>query len=1105
MEKRLMTLLAVLFLMVGGVFAQTKVNGTVVSQDDGQPVIGATIQVVGTNVGTVTNANGQFSLTCPAGKSTLRITYVGMEPLEVSARPNMRILLTSDRQALDEVIVIGYGTAKKSAFTGSATEVNSSAITSHVTSSATSALVGKVAGVIATTGGNGGPGSAPTIRIRGIGSYAASDTPLYIVDGVPMEQAMNTINPEDIESMSVLKDASAAAIYGNRGANGVVIITTKKAKGAAQDAEIKFDAKWGSNSRLVPQYDVIKNPAEYYETVYRSLYNSQYYHGATDNEAHEYAQRNLLSSSNNGVGVQVYTVPEGQTLIGRNFKLNPNATLGYYDGTYLFMPDDWYDELYHNSFRQEYNISASGNSGKMAYYASAGYLNDGGMVDNSNFQRYTGRLNVDYQAKKWLKLTTNLSFTHRDTENPAYSSDTYGSSGNLFYYANSMGAIYPLYLRDKDGNIIEENGRKLYMTHNNSSQTRPGFQNNAARDNDFNRSKMFSDIFTGQWAAVVTPIDGLSLTAQLSATSINNRYSYLYSAFASYGSQDGIAEVRHDRTFAVNQQYLANYTRTFAEKHNVSVLLGYEQYKLKEQYLDASNDHLYDPFIGELGNTNGTEQKLLDSYTDNYMLEGYFTRLGYDYDNKYYVNGTFRRDASSKFAPGHRWGTFWSLGGAWQINKEAFMQNVKWVDQLKLKLSYGENGNDQGMNYYAYADQFSTSYNATSKEYSITMYRMGNKELTWETKKSWNAGLEFALFKNRLSGSIDVYTGTTSDLLWPKTLPASSGKTVNSYYTNIGTLKNSGIELALDGTILRQKDIQWNVNIALAHNHNEFTELDPGIAETGQRYSNSIIRKGGSSAQAYMVQFVGVNENGEALYRAQFVKDENGNRVNQEKNADGSLNIYSGDTRVNSYGEKDSDYPYGVEEGYVTDISKATRYDCGDILAKVQGGFGTNLTVYGVELSAQFSFQLGGKFYDAGYQQLMHNGLEGGHALHRDLLDAWSETNKGSDIPRLSCAAVDDPGVSSQTPQDRFLTNSNYLCLNNLSVGYNLPKAWVTPLTLRNVRVYVAGENLFLLTARKGMDPRYSLGVGSMTGGSGLQSGSYSSMRSVTAGLSVTF
>lgn len=1092
-----------LFLIVGGAFSQTKVNGTVVSQDDGQPVVGASVLVVGTQVGTVTNASGQFSLTCPAGKNVLRITYVGMEPLEVSARPNMRILLTSDRQALDEVIVIGYGTAKKSAFTGSASEISTQEITSHVTSSATNALVGKVAGVIATQS-NGGPGSAPTIRIRGIGSYAASDEPLYIIDGVPMEQGVNTVNPEDIESMSVLKDASAAAIYGNRGANGVVIITTKKAKNAGE-AEIKFDAKWGSNSRLVPQYDIIKNPAEYYETQYRALYNSQYYHGASDNEAHDYAERNLLSASNNGLGVQVYTVPEGQHLVGRNFKLNPNATLGYYDGKYLFMPDDWYDELYHSSFRQEYNASVSGNSGKLSYYGSVGYLNDGGMVDNSNFQRYTGRANVDYQAKKWLKITTNLSFSHRDTENPAYSSDTYGSSGNLFYYANSMGAIYPLYLRDKDGNIIEENGRTLYMTHNNTSQTRPGFQNSAARDNDFNRRKMFSDVFTGQWAAVLTPIEGLNLTAQISATDINNRYNYLYSAFASSGSVDGMAWVEHARTFAVNQQYLANYSRTFADKHNASILLGYEQYKLKEQLLEAQNDHLYDPFVGELGNTNGTEQKSLNSYTDNYMLIGYFTRLNYDFDSRYFVNATWRRDASSKFAPGHRWGSFWSIGGAWQINKEAFMKDLTWVDQLKLKLSYGENGNDQGMNYYAYADQFETSYNATSGEYSIQMHRMGNENLTWETKKSWNAGLEFTLFKNRLSGSIDVYSGTTSDLLWPKTLPASAGKTVNSYYTNIGTLKNSGIELALDGTIIREKNIQWSLNLALAHNKNEFTELDPSIAETGQRYSNSIIRKGGSSAQAYMVQYAGVNEQGQALYRAQFALDKDGKRMNQEKNADGSLDAYTGDTRVNSYGNKESDYPYGVEEGLVTDISKATRYDCGDILAKVQGGFGTNLNVYGIELSAQFSFQLGGKFYDGGYMQLMHNGLETGHALHRDLLDAWSETNKGSDIPRLSTAAVDDPGVSSQTPQDRFLTSSDYLCLNNLSLGYKLPSKWVAPLSLRGIRVYVAGENLFLLTARKGMDPRYGLGVGSMTSGSGLQSGSYSAMRSITGGISITF
>ena len=1105
MEKRLMMFMMSLFLCAGSVLAQTKISGTVYSQDDGQPIIGAAVQVLGTSTGMLTDVEGKFSLTMPQGKNTLRISYLGMETKDVQAKNGMRVFLKSDAKTLDDVLVIGYGTSKKSAFTGSAVEIDSKDITSHVTSTATSALVGKVAGITATSS-SGAPGSAPTIRIRGIGSYAAATTPLYIVDGVPMEQSVASINPDDIESMSVLKDASASAIYGNRGANGVVIITTKKAK-SNQDAEIKVDMKWGSNGRLIPQYDIIKNPAEYYETVYRSLYNSQIYHGKTAEQAFDYADRNILASTGGGTGVQVYTIPDGQNLVGHDFKLNPNAKLGYWDGEYYYYPDDWYDELYHNSFRQEYNISASGATGNLNYYASVGYLNDGGQVANSKYQRYTARTNVEYQAKKWLKLTTNMAFTHNISESPSYSSDTYGSSSNLFYYANSMGSIYPLYVRNQDGSIRTENGRTVYMTNNNTNQTRPGFINNAARDNDFNRTQGYGDIFTGQWAAVVTPITGLNLTAQLSATDINSRYNYLYSAFASSGSVDGEVDVEHNRTLAVNQQYLANYTHTFAEVHNLTVLAGYEQYKIKKQNLEGYNDHLYDPFIAELNNTKGSDKKAVYSYTDNYMTEGFLGRLGYDYDNRYFLNASIRRDASSKFAPGHRWGTFWSVGGAWQINKEKFMQNVKWVDILKFKLSYGENGNDQGMNYYAYADRYSTTYNNDTGAYSIQQSAMGNENLTWETKKSWNAGIDFALFKNRITGSLEVYTGKTKDLLWSKTLPASAGKTVNNYYTNIGTLLNRGIEFALDASILRTKDINWNFNIALAHNHNEFTELDPAIVETGQRYSNSIIRVGGSSAQAYMVRYAGVNSEGQAQYYAQFVLGADGKRVNQTVDDNGVADIYTGDTRVNSYGNAAEDYPYGVEEGLVTDISKATRYDIGDILPKIQGGFGTSLSVYGVELTAQFSFQLGGKFYDGSYQQLMHNALssEAGKAMHRDLLDAWSPENPTSDIPRLSNASVDDPGVGSQTPQDRFLTNSNYLCLNNLSLGYNLPKSLVTPLSLRGIRVYVAGENLFLLTARKGMDPRYNLGIGSMTSGGGLASGSYSAMRSITAGLTVTF
>ncbi len=1087
-----MMFLAALFLMVGTALAQTKVNGTVTSQEDGQPVIGASVLVVGTQVGTVTDVNGRFSLTMPEGKKTLRITYVGMEPIEITARPNMRIMLTNDQKALDEVIVVAYGTAKRSAFTGSASEVKSAEISNHVSSTATSALVGKVAGVQATSS-SGAPGSAPTLRIRGIGSYSASSTPLYVIDGVPMEQSIASVNPQDIESISVLKDASASAIYGNRGANGVIIITTKKAKGAAKDAEVTFDAKWGSNSRLVPRYDIITDPGQYYETHYKAMYNSKVYNGGTAADGYAFADANLFNEKNGGLGYQVFTVPDGEKLIGTNFRLNPHATLGYSDGTYTYLPDNWYDESIHSAFRQEYNVNVSGNTGRLSYFASAAYLNDGGQVDKSRYERYTARTNVEYQAKKWLKLTTNMAFTHSISQTPAYGS-TWGSSGNMFYAVNNVGAIYPLYVRDADGNIMTENGRTIY-DYGQTNFTRASVQGNAVGDNKVNDYTGYNDIFFGQWGVTVTPIEGLNITANLSANSINSRSSHLYSRFGSSSSVDGATNVSSARRFSVNQQYLANYTRTFAEKHTVNLLAGYEQYKVKDQELEGYNDHLYDPFIGELNNALGLDNKQVASSGDNYMTEGYLARVNYDYDNRYFVNASIRRDASSKFAPGHRWGTFWSVGAAWQINKEEFMKNVTWVDLLKLKVSYGENGNDQGMGWHAYADRFSTSYNNTTGEYNISMVSKGNDELTWETKKMWNFGLEFSLLKHRLNGSIEVYTGTTSDLLWSKTLPLSSGIMVASYPSNIGSIRNKGVELTLDGTIIKTKDFDWNVNLALAHNKNEFTELDESIAETGLRYSNQVIRIGGSVQQAYMVKYAGVDQtNGRAQYWKAYTWDtseENMARPESERTLVAMPNTYGAGPIV--------------KEELTYDITEASRYDVGDVLPTVQGGFGTTINVYGFDISAQFSFQLGGKFYDGSYQQLMHNGQSAGQAMHKDLLNAWSPENPHSDIPRLSTAAIDDPGVGSQTAYDRFLISSNYLSLNNLSVGYTLPKKWCTPLSMKSIRVYFAGENLFLLTKRKGMDPRYNNGIGSMTTGGGMASSSYSAMRSITGGITVTF
>ena len=1087
MKKRLMMALACLLLSLGTVLAQNQIKGSVISSEDGHPVIGATVKVVGTNNGTVTDANGQFSLSVRNG-AVLEVSYVGMITKKVNAASNMQIKLDADQQMLDEVMVVAYGTTKKSAFTGSAAEIKSTDISAHVTSTATNALIGKVAGVQAVSS-SGAPGSAPTITIRGIGSYAASSQPLYVIDGVPMEQGLATINPQDIESMSVLKDASASAIYGNRGANGVIIITTKKAKGAAQDAEVTFDAKWGSNSRLIPRYDIMTDPAEYYETHYKAMFNSRYYNGYTAADAYAFADANLFNQNNGGLGYQVYTVPEGEKLIGTNFKLNPNATLGYYDGEYYYTPDNWYDEVFHSAFRQEYNASVSGNTGKLSYFASAGYLNDGGQVEKSKYERYTGRTNVEYQAKKWLKLTTNMAFTHRISQTAAIS-DNYGSSGNMFYVANTIGAIYPLYVRVKDenGNYVKktEGGRTVYDS-NNTNQTRPGIVGNAVRDNSYNDYSSFADVFFGQWGAEITPIEGLKLNANLSANSLNYRYTYLYSRFASGSTTDGEVYVESDRTFSVNQQYLANYAKTIG-LHNFSILAGYEQYKVKDQNLYGDNTHLYNPFVGELNNAKGPgNDRDLGSSTDNYMTEGFLGRVTYDYGERYFFNASIRRDASSKFAPGHRWGTFWSAGGAWQINKEEFMKDVKWVDLLKLKVSYGENGNDQGMGWHAYADRYTTSYNAETGEYSITMSAKGNENLTWETKKSWNAGIDFSLFKYRLNGSIELYTGKMTNLLWSKTVPLSSGLMVANYPANVGTLLNRGIEVSLDGTLVKTKDLQWDLNLALSSNHNEFTELDESIVDNGLRYSNAIVRVGGSRYQAYMIKYAGVNpETGRAQYW-------------QALDADG--NVLS-----NTYGtDADGNKIVIAEERLTEDITAASKYDLGSTLPKVIGGFGTSLNAYGFDLSAQFSFQLGGKYYDGSYQALMHPGNQAGTAMHKDLRNAWTPENTNTDVPLLSIAAADDPGISSQTTYDRFLTSSNYLCLNNLSIGYTLPKNIVAPLTLKNVRVYFAGENLFLLTKRQGLDPRIGYGVGSMTSGGGLDNGRYSAMRSVTGGITVTF
>ena len=1044
------------------------VKGTV-KDTAGEGIVGANIILKGNRtVYTMTDLNGAFSLSVPSN-GVLEVLCMGYQGQEVSVngRANLEIVLLDDSQLLDETIVVAYGTATKSSFTGSAAMVDSETISKKLSSKVTSALAGTTPGVQIISSSGDPTGGAPTIRIRGIGSMSSSSSPLIIVDGVPYEGAISDINPNDVESMSVLKDASASAIYGHRGANGVIIITTKK--GQSGEATVRFDARFGSNSRLIPQYDVISDPAEYYETYYKLMYNRYLYSGHTVAESYAYADNNLFNENNGGLGYQVYTVPDGQKLIGTNFKINPNAKLGYSDGEYYYQPDDWYNETFHNSFRQEYNVSASGASDRFNYYAGVSYLNDGGIVYNSGYQRYTARLNAEYQIKDWIRFVTNMSYSYSDSDN--VSSGSWGSSGNAFYIANNIGPIYPLYVRkvDEQGNpyLYKESDRQIYDS-NNTNFKRPNFVGNAIRDLYNDVKKSYADVLVGKWGLILTPVKGLTLNANVGITSDNTRYNYLYSQFGSSSGVDGAASVRHIRMFTVNQQYIANYKFDIAELNHIDLMAGYEQYTRKYQRVDGYNDHLFNPLVGELNNADGTDNKTAESYTNMYMTQGFLARAQYDYDGRIFASASFRRDASSKFAPGHRWGNFGSVGGAWLISKESWFK-ASWVNMLKLKASYGVQGNDGLDGYYPWSDQYGHSYDGTN--YSIAMTYKGNENLTWETSMSFNTGFDFELFNGKLNGTIEYFNRDTKDLLYSKNVPYSSGNPTGVMPVNVGSIRNRGFEVSLDGNIINTRNVNWNWNVNLSNYTNTILSLDDSVSEKGIRGSNYIYKVGGSLYDAYMYKYAGVDkETGQALYWKHIdeVKDENGNVTTAA-----------------------SDETTAV-------FSDATRYELGSVLPKLYGGFGTSLNAYGVDFSIQCSFQLGGKYYDGNYQQLMWTQASAGQAWHKDILNAWTPENTNTNIPRM-----DGDTQVAQSAVDRFFVSSNYLSINNVTLGYTFPAKWTQKIKIASLRLYVAGENLAVLAARKGLDPRNAFGLGSFTMAQG--SSSYGAMRTITGGITLTF
>lgn len=1063
-RKIVLSLIAVFVFLAYATAQNRQISGTV-SDANGHPVAGATVIVDGTSLGTTTNTAGEYTLSAPVN-GTLVVTFVGFEPqqLPIAGKTRINVTMKEDAQAIDDVIVVAFGTAKKEAFTGSAAVIKSDEIAKVQTSNVATALVGRVAGV-QTSSTSGDLGKTPSIRVRGFGSINAGKEPLWIVDGMPYEGDLNKLNTNDIESMTVLKDAASNALYGARGANGVIMVTTKKAKSG--DAVVTIDAKWGVNSKALEEYDVITSPAQYYETHFKALYG---YYAQTNPAAKAYAlaSSGLTSNGTGGLGYNVYTVPEGQALIGTNGKLNPNATLGrkiIYNGQeYWLTPDDWIDEAYQSAFRQEYNVNISGATERSSFYASLGYLDNTGIIKSSALERYTARLKADYQAKKWLKVGGNMSYAHFSNSNGNSNEGSASSTANIFAFSAQMPPIYPVYIRDGSGRImVDDNGYQMYDygDKGNAGLTRPLLPGaNGLQTSWLNKKKAEGNAFSGSGFVDISLYKGLKLTVNGSTNIDETRTTYLnnqyYGQFAEAG---GTISKYHTRDIAYNLQQILNYNETFG-KHNVGLMVGHEYYQKKYYYLSGTKSKLFSYDNEELGGAV-VDGAGAHSYIDDYNSEGYFMRAQYDYAGRYFVSGSYRRDASSRFHPDHRWGNFWSVGAAWLLNQENWF-DAPWVNMLKLKASYGSQGNDNIGN-YLYTDTYSIENN--NGEIAVLFGQKGNPNITWETNTNLNIGTEFGFWNNRLSGSVDFFNRKTSDMLFAFSVPSSLG--YSSYYANVGDMVNRGVEVELNADLIRTKNVLWSFNLNLTHVKNEVTYLAPEHKSTtvegykGYIDGSYFVGEGLPLYTYYLRSYAGVDpETGASLW----YKDVKGD--------DGKI------TRT-----KTSDY------------TSATRYLHDSAIPSVYGGFSTSVSAYGVDFSISFNYQIGGKVYDSGYASFMSSpyGTTVGTNYHKDILKAWTPENKGSDIPRLQYGDQYTTSVS-----DRFLTDASYLNISNINVGYTLPSKITQKFGVQKLRVYLACDNVVYWSKRQGLDPRYSF-----TGATNFSN--YSPIRTISGGVTVQF
>lgn len=1072
MRKKVLLVLCSILLSLTILWAQSRLVSGSVKDKDGNALPNVSVIIKGTQTGTTTNANGNFSLSVPANAKTLVFSSIGLSPYEADLTKSgvLNAVLGVDNRELDEVVVVAYGSVKKANFIGSAAQVSAKQIENRPITNALSALVGAAPGIQTTTP-SGAPGSSPGIIVRGFGSYSLSSGPLYVVDGVIYDGGFSNINPDDIESISVLKDAATTALYGSKGANGVVMITTKKGKKGKQTLQFKVQS--GRSNPAIPVYPTV-NASQFYPLAWESYRNALHFGSNIPLDSASMIATGTLprftAGANtgrqmfrNGNYQDIFQVLGGynpfnvgnREIVGVDGKINPAGSLLYGDDL------NWLDQATRTGTRNEYGINYTAGTERSDLAASFSYLDEGGWGLRSELKRFTGRINANVTPTKWFKSGLNI-FANRTK----FDYSATGGIVNPFYFARYIAPIYPVYLHAPGTSniMLDATGNKRFDYGNEEGYGRPyNSGRHSIAEHLWNKDNNVRDAISARGYATIMFTDWLNFTTNISMDITN-------SASESYENPivgDGYPAGRYSRDWSKSNSHTFNQLLNFNKKfgdHNVDFLLGHENYNYQSN--GTSGMRIGQAFDGIYVFSNfGTINSLSSSITEA-RSEGYFSRLNYDFQDKYLLTGSIRRDGNSKFPKDLRWSNFWSVGAAWKVDQEKFF-NVPWVNALKLGVSYGVTGNSDLGN-YPYQAGYSIGYDDDTRA-GVYLTALGSKQLTWETQKPLDVTLDFSMFKNKFSGTLAYFFRNSTGLIFGVPQPYQNGGTTGGSFNvqqNIGSMTNKGIEASLTGVLVHNKNFSWSVTLNATHYKNELTKMP---AETPALTSSPFKREVGYSIYDFYTRtFYGVDP------------------------ADGQL-LYKGAITYNPVNSRLIDNGKGGFDTVTIDHNNAVQSYIGKTsLPDVYGSVVNNISYKNFNLSFVVTYQLGGSVYDGVYASLM-NTATAGATYHTDIMNRWQKAGDITNVPRLDNLRTAQYGAAST----RWLVNASYLSINNVSLAYRLPKSFLTKIGSQNARIFLSGENLHFFTHRKGMNVNGSF--------AGTTSDSYDAARVVNLGFSINF